>query len=120
MSASSGMARRILTRQLRMKELYIGVNDNSGTPEPFGLDASQIVSITDNGTGDYTINLKDPNAYSPVFIVSVTPITADRMIQQESSTNGSITVQCFERSSGNAADTSFYLTLGVHENNYVF
>lgn len=115
-----GLARSIATRQLRMKELYLGVAGDSGTPSAFGLDATEVESITDNGVGDYTINFKTPAAYNNLFAIHLTPIGENLNVVQASSDLNSITINVFNRVTGAAADGDFYITVGNHENNYVF
>jgi hypothetical protein len=115
-----GLARSVATRQLGMKELYLGVVVNGGVPSVFGLDASEIGEVIDNGVGDYTLVFKTPPAYGNIFAVNLTPIGANLNVVQDAATTNSITINVFNRLTGVAADGNFYITIGNHENNYVF
>lgn len=64
------ISRALLCRQIYAHRIHVGVTGASGTPVAAGMDTSFIDSITDNGTGDYTINLKD-KAQRDVLIAGI-------------------------------------------------
>ena len=55
-------------RQIDNFELNISVNGTSGAPKGSGLDATQVHSVTKNGTGDYTVKLKEKSQLDLVVI----------------------------------------------------
>lgn len=57
-------------RQIGQVELNISVDGAAGTPVASGPDAAFVESITDNGTGDYTITLKEPSKM-PLHVSSI-------------------------------------------------
>lgn len=63
-------------RQIGQVELNISVNGTAGTPVASGPDAAFVSSITDNGTGDYTITLKEP-AKMNLHVAALVLATAD-------------------------------------------
>ncbi len=63
-------------RQVGQIELNISVNGTAGTPVASGPDAAFIQSITDNGTGDYTITLKEA-AKLPLHVAGLVLVTTD-------------------------------------------
>ena len=66
-------------RQVGQVELNISVNGTAGTPVASGPDAAFVSSITDNGTGDYTITLKE-SAKIALHVSSIVCATADSSI----------------------------------------
>lgn len=66
-------------RQVGQIELNISVNGTATTPVASGPDAAFVSSITDNGTGDYTITLKE-KAKMNLFVSSLVLATADSSI----------------------------------------
>ena len=66
-------------RQIGQVELNISVNGTATTPVASGPDAFFVQSITDNGTGDYTITLKEP-AKMNLHVSSLVLATADASI----------------------------------------
>ena len=63
-------------RQVGQVELNISINGTATTPVASGPDAIFVQSITDNGTGDYTITLKEP-AKMNLHVSSIVLATAD-------------------------------------------
>ena len=66
-------------RQIGQISLNISVDGTAGTPVASGPDASIVESIVDNGTGDYTINLKEPSKMN-LHVASIVCATADSII----------------------------------------
>lgn len=73
------LIRPLKCRQIGQIALNISVNGTAGTPVASGPDASIINSIVDNGTGDYTINLKEPSKMN-LHVASIVCATADSTI----------------------------------------
>jgi hypothetical protein len=73
------LIRPLKCRQIGQIALNISVNGTAGTPVASGPDASIIDSIVDNGTGDYTINLKEPSKMN-LHVASIVCATADSTI----------------------------------------
>lgn len=63
-------------RQVGQVELNISVDGTATTPVASGPDAFFVTSITDNGTGDYTITLKEA-AQKSLHVSSIVCSTAD-------------------------------------------
>lgn len=83
--------RSLKCRQVGMTQLQISVNGTAGTPVASGPDASFISSITDNGVGSWTINLKSPAKIAP-FVTGVASLTADTTFIVAAVTVSSITI----------------------------
>jgi two-component sensor histidine kinase len=66
-------------RQVGQVEINISVNGTATTPVASGPDAAFVQSITDNGTGDYTITLKE-SAKIALHVSSLVLATADSSI----------------------------------------
>lgn len=66
-------------RQVGQIELNISVNGTATTPVASGPDAAFVSSITDNGTGDYTITLKE-SAKINLHVAALVLSTADSTI----------------------------------------
>ena len=73
------LLRSLKCRQVGQIELNISVNGTAGTPVASGPDAAFVQSITDNGTGDYTITLKE-SAKMTLHVSSIVCATADSTI----------------------------------------
>lgn len=90
----------------KVRKMLFAINGTAGTPAASGLDSSQILSVTDNGTGDYTIVFKNPfhpNANVQGMVSSktagvqalVTAIDFDRVtVEGVDTTDGSTAADC--------------------------
>ena len=98
------------TRQIDVTQVSVLVTGTAVTPAATGMDAKFIGSVTDNGTGDYTIAVaagqKAQADLVPVGIVSVTPgVTAAVTAVSEDS----LTVECLNNT-GAPIDADIYVT----------
>lgn len=66
-------------RQVGQIELNISINGTATTPVASGPDAAFIESVADNGTGDYTITLKE-SAKMNLHVSALVLATADSTI----------------------------------------
>jgi secreted trypsin-like serine protease len=73
------LLRGLKVRQVGQISLNISVNGTAGTPVASGPDAAFVSSIVDNGTGDYTIILKE-SAKMNLHVSSLVLATADSSI----------------------------------------
>jgi len=107
------MKRQIESRDRQVTKLFVKV-DGTGTASI--VSGSNHVSLTDNGTGDYTLTLTKPGAR--LLHASFTPIDADVFPQiDESDTDASAVNVVFKSvaSSPSATDCDFYAELTVSE-----
>lgn len=99
-------------RQIGQIALHISVNGTAGTPVASGPDAAFVQSIVDNGTGDYTITLKE-SAKSNLVVSSIALATADATVSVYAVTTS--TVRIIARSVTGAApidkDVDFTVTI---------
>ena len=104
--------RSVKSAQVRMREIVVMVDGTAGTPAATGFDASQIDSVVDNATGDYTIILKKPfnkdNSNLPVC--QVTSMTDGVMVKFDSSAYDRVTVKAFD-DAGLAVDADLLLVI---------
>lgn len=63
----------------KVRKMLFAINGTAGTPAASGLDSSQILSVTDNGTGDYTIIFKKP--FHPNANVQALPVSKTAGVQ---------------------------------------
>lgn len=101
-----GIRKAIVMNNPKMRAMAFKVDGTAGTPSATGFDASQVLSVTDNGTGDYTIIFKYPfNVAGEVqAIVSsqtagvqayVTAVDHDRVtVEGVDTTDGSTATDC--------------------------
>jgi len=99
------LSRSIKSAQLKMRMIAVNVNGTAATPAASGFDKSQISSVVDNGTGDYTIILKYPfekdNAANCQAMVQ--SLTADRVATVTAVDHDRVTVEVTDLA-GAAAD----------------
>ena len=86
--------------------MQISVNGTAGTPAASGPDAAFISSITDNGTGSYTIILKEAAKIAP-FVSGIVSLTDQANGRVTATTTSSITVQFDNTTGGAAMDADF-------------
>jgi hypothetical protein len=89
-----------------MTQLQISVDGTAGTPAATGPDAMFIDSITDNGTGSYTITLKESAKIAP-FVTGLVSLTDQAIGRVTATTVSSITVQWDDPATGAAKDADF-------------
>jgi len=89
------------------------VNFN-GTGTPAILASGNVSSITDNGTGDYTVNFTTamPDANYAVEVSSLASASnAPRHAQYNTQATGSVVVYCIDTAGGVADPTSFSVAI---------
>lgn len=106
------VARSIKSRQIGSTLITITVNGTAVTPVAGGPDARFISSITDNGTGDYTITLAAGQAAQADLVpVGIVHSTADRSARVSAVTKNTIRVVCRSIiAAPAAADSDFTIT----------
>jgi len=100
------LIRSLKCRQVGQVQMQISVNGTAGTPAASGPDAAFISSITDNGTGSYTIILKEAAKIAP-FVSGIVSLTDQANGRVTATTTSSITVQFDNTSGGAAMDADF-------------
>lgn len=83
-------------RQMRLMALRL---DGTGTAEI--LEGSTMATLTDNGTGDYTLALAEPLGRLPIVVA--TPVTADVIVQIGTLAVDSVQLLCFDATDGTTA-----------------
>lgn len=102
---SNGISRSVKQAQVNMRVMDVQVNGTVATPTVTGIDASSVLSITDLGTGNYTVIFSRPFAKAPqVYFGS---LTAGAVVQVTAIDYDRVTVQC--TAAGVAADANFYM-----------
>lgn len=79
-------------RQVGQVVLNISVNGTAGTPVASGPDAFFVQSVTDLGTGNYTITLKEASRIN-LYVGAIVLATADSTIIPTAVTTSAVTVQ---------------------------
>lgn len=119
MGAQRGFKRQLYCPFIEMIAIPFHVTDVAGTPtfvtttkgaEDLGGD---LLTLTDNGTGDYTLTLKNPGKRS-IFAPSPLPDVANLQCQCVSRSASAIRFK-FTNNSGTATDTGFGGVLFVHD-----
>lgn len=106
--APGRMARTPAVSQIDLNLYSISVNGAATTPVAAGLDATLVQSITDSGTGDYIVVLKDSaKAQQALIPVSIVSQTAGVWFSVTATTSTTLTIKA-EDASG-AADGAFVL-----------
>jgi hypothetical protein len=106
------LLRGLKCRQVGQIQINLSVNGTAGTPVASGPDASFVSSITDGGTGLYTINLKEPGKLAP-FVSGLIPLTDLANGRVTASTVSSVTVQFDSTTGGAALDADFNIQLQI-------
>jgi len=109
--------RSIKSNQLGMREVVVTYTGASGDAVS-GPD-SEMVTVTDNATGNYTIVLNSAarSTYgNDCFIKGFTMITENTTLVQEAVDDDRVTVQCRTIAGTPAdADADFVIVIGVHD-----
>jgi len=76
--SAKGINRGIKMEQIKMRILEVEIDGTAGTPAATGFSKTDIASVVDNGTGDYTIILKRPfdirnTNKAKAFVQMITP-----------------------------------------------
>lgn len=117
MGANSKNSRRsVKTAQLGMREVNVSYLGASGDTVG-GPDKLLVSSVTDLGTGNYTIIL-NPKAKAvegkDAFLKGFASLTANIMLQVTAVSDDRVTVQCTDET-GTAADADIQLCIGLHD-----
>lgn len=119
---SKGIRKAIISNNPKIRKVLCTVNGTAGTPAATGLDASQILSVTDNSAGNYTIILKypfNPNS-SALPIGMVTSLTDSVSARVAAVAYDRVTVACWDTTSGVATDCDFNLELTGNDNRLTY
>lgn len=108
-------SRPLKSRQVELHQLFVAVDGTVTTPVAAGKDKAFVKSVTDNGTGDYTITFKAV-AQQNIVPVAVISSTAGAIANVVAVTKDSIRV-AFEDAAGSPLDASFNLSCLWHELN---
>lgn len=110
-------SRPLKSRQVELHQLFVAVDGTLATPVPAGKDKAFVKSITDNGTGDYTITFKAV-AQQNIVPVAVLPVTPGLVHNVVAVTKDSIRITFFDCTDGTTpVDASFNLSCLWHELN---
>lgn len=99
------MRRQVESSQRKTRILGVVV-DGTGAAAVSGPDSFQ-VSLTDNGTGDYTITFDEPFALAPIAVA--TPVTTDIICRVKAITATAVTIECLSADTPAATDADFHL-----------
>lgn len=105
----ASLVRSLKCRQIGQVQLNISVDGTASTPSATGPDANFVSSVTDNGTGSYTITFKESAKIAP-FCSGIVPLTARAIGRVSASTVNSITV-VFLKDDNTAMDADFNIQL---------
>jgi hypothetical protein len=114
---SKGLSRSLQTRQIYLKAFIFGVAGGV-SPTITGLDKAAIKSIVRNGTGDYTITVKEI-AQDNLSIMGVHCAT-DGLYARVSAVSKSTVRVLIKTFAGVATDGDVNLTVGWHGSKYQF
>lgn len=103
------MKRGLKCRQPGMVELCFSISGTAGTPAASGQDAMFVESVVDNGTGDYTITLKQ-KALLDLVVKGLVSFTARANLRVSAVDEQTITVVSL-RDDNTALDADFSLCL---------
>ena len=106
MRSSRGFARPVASRQ-RLSQIIIARVDGTGTASL--LSGSKELTLTDNGTGDYTLALVQ--AFVQVPMVVATALTAATHVQIFAVSASSIQIKCFAMDGTTAQDADFHIMI---------
>lgn len=96
-------------RQVGQIELNISIDGVATTPVASGPDAAFVQSITDGGTGVYTIIFKEP-AKMNLHVAAITSITDRAVFHVAAVSKNSVTIHS-RNDGGTAIDTQFNLQI---------
>lgn len=101
--------RGLKSRQPGMVEITFQISGTAGTPAASGQDAAFVESVVDNGTGDYTITLKE-KALQNLVVKGLVGITSKKVLNISAVTQQAVSVTAFS-DAGAAVDADFTITL---------
>lgn len=101
MSLIGQVSSDVTSRQRAVRMIHASVDGTGTAALNFG---SQEVSLTDNGTGDYTLTISEPFASTRMCVVA-TSRTADVVIQHDptSLSASRVDIKCFDSTDGTTA-----------------
>jgi hypothetical protein len=98
-------------RQIGQINLNLSVDGSAITPEASGQDKSIVLSVVDNGTGDYTINFKE-SAKMDLIVSSLVALTDQVVLKFHASTTSSVTIKAFSSAGGSSpVDADFNVSI---------
>lgn len=105
---SRGIRKPIIMNNPKMRAMMFSIDGTGTTPAASGFDASQVLSVTDNGTGDYTIVLKYPFNVKTELMALVSSKTAGVQAYVTAVDHDRVTVEGVDTTDGStAADCDF-------------
>lgn len=96
-------------RQVGQIEINLSIDGVATTPVASGPDVAIVESITDGGTGIYTINFKEP-AKRNLHVAAITAITDRTVFHVAAVTTSSVTIHS-RNDGGTATDAQFNLQI---------
>lgn len=99
------LKRSLQCRQVGHVLVSCSVNGTAGTPAASGTDAMFIESVTDNGTGDYTITIKEKSKQD-LEVIGLVSLTEAAILHVEAVTESTINVKAVD-DAGVAVDADF-------------
>lgn len=105
----SSIKRTLKSRQIGMAITAHLISGTAATPADSGEDALYVDSITDNGVGSWTINMKH-KALRDLAVIGLISATAGAILSVSAVDEESITVVA-EDAAGAAMDADFYISV---------
>jgi len=105
-------------RQIDNFELNISVNGTAVAPEGSGLDKTQVLSVVKNGTGDYTVTLKEKSQL-PLVVIGVVSLTSGAILSIDNETQNSFDVLAVDFA-GDPVDADFNATINWLGSKHIF
>lgn len=105
----SSIKRTLKSRQIGMAITNHLISGTAGTPADSGEDALYVDSITDNGVGSWTINMKHASLRD-LAVAGLASATSGAILHVSAVDESSITVGAVDPA-GAAVDADFYITV---------
>lgn len=96
-------------RQIGRIDLNLSVDGSAATPAASGQDKPIVLSVVDNGVGNYTINFKE-SAKMALIVSSLVSLTDAVILKQHASTTSSVTIKSFD-AAGAPIDADFNVSI---------
>ena len=108
---------QISSAQLKVRQLAFSVSGTATTPVASGLDAFQVSSVVDNGTGDYTLILANSFGLDPQVLGIVPTSAGVYRFEVTAKDIDRVTVEFFN-AAGAAVDADFDIALAGTDMDY--
>jgi hypothetical protein len=109
----SSMVRSLKSRQIGLVTTYHIISGTAGTPADSGFDSAYVQSVTDNGTGDYTITFKAP-ARQDIHIAGIISHTAGVVWNIEAVDEQTVQITFFDCTDGTTPVDAIFSMTCVH------